>query len=135
MRGSAAVIFDGEGRVLLIKENYGRERWSFPGGAVEIGESLEEAAVRETREETEVGVEVLHCVGSYGLDDGFTATAFLCSIVEGMPRVPESGEIARVEWFDPRQLPEPQSNILHYAMPDALAQRRDVIRTSLRRIN
>ena len=133
--GAAAVTFDGEGRVLLIKENYDQERWSLPGGAAEEGESLEETAIRETLEETELVVRVLHRIGSYGLDNGFTATAFVCSIVEGTPRVPPTGEIARVEWCDPTQLPEPRSSILHYAIPNALARRRDVIRTNLPRFS
>jgi len=32
--GAAAVIFDTEGRVLLIKENYDRRRWGLPGGVL-----------------------------------------------------------------------------------------------------
>ncbi|MDO5735876.1 MAG: NUDIX domain-containing protein [Propionibacteriaceae bacterium] len=55
---ASAVIIDGEGRVLLVKR--GKEpqkgRWSVPGGSVEAGETLEEAAAREAREET--GLEV-----------------------------------------------------------------------------
>jgi len=134
-RGAAAVILDLEGRVLLIKENYDRRRWSLPGGAVEDGESLEEAAIRETLEETELVVDVEHRIGSYELDDGFTVAAFRCSIVSGVPRVPPTAEIAEVRWWDPAQLPEPKSNVLHYAVPDALAGHRDVIRTKLPRIN
>src|SRR3977135_2354347 len=54
-----AVIVDGD-RVLLVKR--GQEplkgEWSLPGGAVEIGETLEEAIRREVREETCLDVEV-----------------------------------------------------------------------------
>jgi 8-oxo-dGTP diphosphatase len=54
-----AVIVDGD-RVLLVKR--GREplkgEWSLPGGAVEVGESLEAAVAREVREETCLNVEV-----------------------------------------------------------------------------
>jgi hypothetical protein len=70
--GAAAVLFDEEGRVLLVKENYGRHRWSLPGGAIEAGETPEEAAVREANEETGVVVAVDHLIGEYRLDDGFT---------------------------------------------------------------
>jgi 8-oxo-dGTP diphosphatase len=134
-RGAAAVIFDREGRVLLIKENYDRRRWSLPGGAVEDGESLEETAIRETLEETELVVAIEHRIGSYELADGFTVAAFRCAIVSGVPRVPSTDEIAEIEWCNPAQLPEPKSNVLDYAVPDALAGRRDVIRTNLPRIN
>lgn len=55
--GVGAIIFR-ENRVLLVRR--GREpaygKWSFPGGLVELGESLEEAVWREVREE--VGLEV-----------------------------------------------------------------------------
>jgi 8-oxo-dGTP pyrophosphatase MutT (NUDIX family) len=44
--GAAAVIFGATGRVLLVKENYDRCRWSLPGGMIEPGETPEEAAVR-----------------------------------------------------------------------------------------
>jgi 8-oxo-dGTP diphosphatase len=133
--GAAAVIFDASGRVLLVKENYGRRRWSLPGGAVEHGESLEEAAVRETWEETGVIAQVEHLIGSYGLDNGFTASAFRCVVVEGLPTLPSTGEIADLRWCPATDLPEPRSNILHYALPDALAGRRDVVRLDLPRVS
>jgi 8-oxo-dGTP diphosphatase len=54
-----AVIFDGD-RVLLVKR--GREplkgAWSLPGGAVEVGETLDAALAREVLEETGLSVEV-----------------------------------------------------------------------------
>jgi ADP-ribose pyrophosphatase YjhB (NUDIX family) len=130
-RVAAAVIFDSEGRVLLVKENDDRRRWSLPGGAVEAGESDEDAVVREAAEETGVVVRLHHLIGSYGLENGFVAAAFLCSITEGEPRVPDTGEIAEVRWCPAAQLPWPRSNILHYAVPDAVAGRRSVQRVGL----
>jgi 8-oxo-dGTP diphosphatase len=57
--GVGAVVLDGD-RVLLVKR--GNEplkgEWSLPGGAVEIGETLETALVREIREETGLDVDV-----------------------------------------------------------------------------
>ena len=57
--GDGAVVLDGD-RVLLVKR--GNEplkgEWSLPGGAVEIGETLETALVREIREETGLDVDV-----------------------------------------------------------------------------
>jgi 8-oxo-dGTP diphosphatase len=55
-----AVVFNAEGQVLLIKRgkapHYGR--WMVPGGALEWGETLEQAAVREVREETGIEIEI-----------------------------------------------------------------------------
>jgi 8-oxo-dGTP diphosphatase len=134
-RAAAAVIFDSERRVLLVKENYAQRRWSLPGGAVEPGESDEQAVIREAAEETGVAVRIDHLIGSYSLDSGVTATAFVCSITHGEPAVPDTGEIADVRWWPPAQLPWPRSNILHYAVPDAVAGRRGIERVGLPRIS
>ncbi|MGH3132912.1 MAG: NUDIX hydrolase [Gaiellaceae bacterium] len=49
---AAAAILDSRDWLLLVKESYDRRRYSFPGGAVEHGESPLDTAVRETKEET-----------------------------------------------------------------------------------
>ena len=134
-QGAAAAILDDRGRLLLVKENYDRRRYGLPGGAVEDGESVLEAAVRETLEETGVRVAIEHVVGVYRLENGFTATLFGCSIASGEPVRPEGGEIAKVGWFNPDEIPEPTSNLLHHALPDIVAGRRGVVRDDLRRIN
>jgi ADP-ribose pyrophosphatase YjhB (NUDIX family) len=49
--GARAVLRDGAGRVLLVRRS-DNGYWALPAGALEIGESILEAAVREVREET-----------------------------------------------------------------------------------
>ena len=51
-------------QVLLQRRSDGG-RWGFPGGALELGESAEEAALREAREETGLVVRVEHLIGVY----------------------------------------------------------------------
>jgi 8-oxo-dGTP pyrophosphatase MutT (NUDIX family) len=58
---------EGVTEVLLIKDSYGN--WGFPKGHVEAGESLEEAAVRECREET--GLDRLELIGPIGTSDWY----------------------------------------------------------------
>ena len=55
-----AIVFR-DGAVLLVKRGAepNRGRWSLPGGSLEIGETVEAGAVRETREETGVDVQPL----------------------------------------------------------------------------
>lgn len=62
----AAIVFDREGRVLLIERGTppGEGQWSVPGGKLEGNETLAQAVAREVREETGLVVEVgpLACV-------------------------------------------------------------------------
>ena len=133
--GAAAAILDAGNRLLLIKENYDRRRYSFPGGAVKPGESPLDAVVRETLEETGVLVSVENVVGIYRLVSGLTVTLFRCSIADGLPTRPDTGEIAEVGWFPADAIPQPTSNILHHALADVAAGRKGVVRDALPRIN
>jgi ADP-ribose pyrophosphatase YjhB (NUDIX family) len=58
--GVGAVIVDERGRVVLIKRGVEplKGHWSLPGGAVELGETLEAAVTREVLEETALDVDV-----------------------------------------------------------------------------
>ena len=60
MIGVGAVVFNAENQILLIKRgkapHYGQ--WMVPGGTLEWGETLEQAAVREVREETGIEIEI-----------------------------------------------------------------------------
>lgn len=66
--GASAIIFDDEGKFLLTKrEDNGQ--WCLPGGAVEAGESVAEACIREVFEETGLNVRVKRLVGVYSHPD------------------------------------------------------------------
>ena len=58
--GVGAVIVDGAARVLLVRRRFEplAGEWSLPGGAVDVGETLEACVIREMREETGLDVEV-----------------------------------------------------------------------------
>lgn len=57
-------IFNDKGEVLLQKRA-DSNKWGFPGGAVEIGETPQMAAIREVKEETGLDVEVDRLIGVY----------------------------------------------------------------------
>jgi hypothetical protein len=60
--------------------------------------------------------------------------AYLCTIVSGDPTLQQTEELTAVAWLSPDAIPDPKSNVLHHALDDALAGRRDLTRTGLARI-
>ena len=71
-----AVITDTVGSVLLLKANYGDHGWGLPGGALEPGETIHEALLRECREELGCTVDVSYLSGVY-YHSAFNSQAFI----------------------------------------------------------
>lgn len=126
------MIADARGRVLLIHEDYGRHRWGLPGGRHEPGESIEETAIREAKEETNLDVELGELIGTYlivraGGEKLLDVSVFVASIVGGDLK-PNEGEIADVGWFDPNKLPGPTTDVGPRAIADWARGERGVSR-------
>lgn len=58
------VVTNADGEILMIRRT-DNDNWALPGGAIDLGESIAEAGVRETREETGIDVEITGLVGLY----------------------------------------------------------------------
>jgi 8-oxo-dGTP pyrophosphatase MutT (NUDIX family) len=58
------VVVNDAGEILLIRRS-DNDNWALPGGAMDLGESLPDAAIRETLEETGIQAEVTGLVGIY----------------------------------------------------------------------
>jgi len=102
---NVAVIY--EGQILLTKrEDF--EVWCLPSGGVEAGESVAQAAVRETKEETGIDVELIHMVGIYsrlgGLPD-IHAVLYTARPTGGEIRL-QPGETIEVRYFPFDALPD-----------------------------
>ena len=82
------VVLDAVDRVLLLLRptwiKWGAGQWAFPGGKVEAGESREEAAIRETKEETELLVRDLKEVK---ISLGSTLTMFYTRDYTGVVKI------------------------------------------------
>ena len=61
---TTAIVCDDHGRIVLVKRK-DNALWALPGGGMELGESIEQGAVREVKEETGLDVEVDGLVGVY----------------------------------------------------------------------
>lgn len=99
-----------EGKILLTKrEDF--ETWILPSGGVEEGESLAQAAIRETKEETGLDVELTSLVGIYSRLGGWSSgymILFAAKPVGGETKCQE-GETIAVEWFAFDEIPSPLS--------------------------
>ena len=97
------------GEVMLIRRGIvpGYNRWAQPGGFLEIDETVLEAAIRETFEETGLQVEPVRIVGLYSrVEAAVVVVAYEARIVGGEPiTTPESLETRP---FAPDQIPWPE---------------------------
>jgi 8-oxo-dGTP diphosphatase len=88
-----------------VKE--GELSWQFPAGGVEEGETAEQAAVRETLEETGLTVKAVRYIGDRvhpksGKFMAYTA----CEVVDGEARVADDEELDKVAWVAHSEIPD-----------------------------
>lgn len=96
--------------LLLGKRNIepSKGMWSFCGGYVELGESLEEAARREVKEETNLDIEPQRLIGIYSTDDGaLVVVAYHTRVTESQVRslTAQPEEISELAFFHRDAIP------------------------------
>jgi ADP-ribose pyrophosphatase YjhB (NUDIX family) len=111
--GIGAIIIENS-RVLLVKRAHPplQAQWSIPGGVLEVGELVRDAAIREAREETGLIVEPADLLGVYDrvlrnaeqrVQYHYVLIDFLCRWVGG--ELQAASDAAEVRWFTREELP------------------------------
>ncbi len=111
--GVGAIIIE-DSRVVLVKRLHPplQSEWSIPGGVLEVGEMVRDAAIREAREETGLTVEPGELLGVFDrilrdpqqrVQYHYVLIDFLCRRVAG--DLAAASDAAEVRWFTPEELP------------------------------
>jgi 8-oxo-dGTP diphosphatase len=109
------VIILKDGKVLLHRRKNvcGAGTWALPGGHLEVNETFEACAIRETKEEMGVDIKPLKVMSisnniAYGVH--YVTIGVLAELVSGEPKIMEPDKCDAVKWFDLNKLP---ANIFH----------------------
>jgi ADP-ribose pyrophosphatase YjhB (NUDIX family) len=102
---AAVIPIDPHGNIILMRRGFEPRRghWSLPGGFVDLGETIETAAVREVMEELHLRVQITQLVGVYSRADERTLVVVYAATAEGTPSRTE--EALEVQAFAPIDIP------------------------------
>ena len=93
------------GKVILLRRGFepGKGLWTIPGGFVDLGESVEQAAVREAMEELKIKVELTGFVGVYSRPDDRIVLLVHSAITDDAPQLTD--EATEILIVDPSEIP------------------------------
>jgi 8-oxo-dGTP diphosphatase len=113
--GCGAFILNEKRQVLMMKRNENCQNsaghWTIPGGTVEFNKRVEDAVVREIKEEIGLDIEVIKLISVTNdiiKQEGqhWFASQFLCKIIGGELQNMEPHKCDSLEWFDLDSVPE-----------------------------
>ena len=101
----AGTIPEDNGRILITRRsiNPGRGLWTFPGGFVDLGETITDAARRETFEETGLEVELTGLLNVYSYPDSPVIIVYRARVTGGV--LTACAENDALEWIEPSKIP------------------------------
>ena len=93
--------------IVLIERKFPPFGWALPGGFVDVGERLEQAAMREAKEETALEVELVSLLGCYSDPSrdarGYTVSAVYIASAGGQPQALD--DAANLQLYAPQECP------------------------------
>ena len=113
--GVGVYIFNQNKQVLLglRKSKHGENTWCPPGGHMEFGETNEQAAIREAKEETNLDlnpqdIELCGVTNDFFPENNrhYITLHFFCHDFKGAPELTEPDKCVQWQWFDIDKLPE-----------------------------
>jgi len=107
-----AVLIEKDGKILMGKRktSHGEGSWCLPGGHVEFGEKLIDAAIRETKEEAGLDVsnlEIISVTDDVMYGKHYVTVTFKPSVVNGEPVLKKDEKFLDLDWFEVNNLPNP----------------------------
>jgi 8-oxo-dGTP diphosphatase len=102
---AAAIPVTAAGEIVLLRRAFdpGKDLWTFPGGFVDLGETVQQAAHRETTEELGIAIELGALVGVYSRPDSHVVLIVFAASTTDEPTTTE--EATEVRSFRPTELP------------------------------
>lgn len=110
---AGAIIVNEAGQILLQRRR-DKNAWGFPGGAMELGESAEETAIREVKEETGLTIFIEKLIGVYTKyfdkysngDRAQTISFFYQGCISNGELISSNEESIELKFFNPDEMPD-----------------------------
>jgi len=126
-----AVIFSENKKKILLVKKRDVPVWVLPGGKVEENETLENAIIRETKEETGFDIKIIKKVGEYSPLNKLTKFTHLyeCKIISGQSKITD--ETKDISFFNLDNLPKYLPPPFHEWIQDAYRNENKLIKKKL----
>lgn len=118
--GIGVLVFK-KGQVLLGKRkgSHGKGEYAFPGGHLEFGESIEECARRECKEEAGIEIKNVKFIRLSNLkkyDKHYVDIGIMAEWASGRPKRMEPGKSGNWDWYDMENLPRPLFGVIEQTL-------------------
>ncbi|MDI6619219.1 MAG: NUDIX domain-containing protein [Clostridiales bacterium] len=128
---AGGIIINDKNEILLVKNP--RKGWEYPGGIIEVGETVPQGLIREIKEESGIDVEIINIVGIYSnikKKKGYNGVKeiptivnidFICKYISG--ELTTSDESSDVKWFTKNEALKMVNSKIQYRFRKALDYR------------